>query len=294
VTSLRIGLVGSGPWAELAVAPALAAVPEVELTHGWSRNDAALTVLAGRHDFAKAHTFADLLASVDVVAFCVPPDVDAKLTPMDLGASKALLLEKPVARSVEEATRLHDHTAPVLVHYSRLLDVNVAPWLDAAAQRQWSRARVVLTNSATLSGDPFGRSPWRRDDEGALWDLGPHALAALQVVLGDVTSLSAHRRGDGIVLETEHRRGATAQTLVSVASTSIEETFELVDTEGRVHRLASAMRQGGAETYATLVSLLAGQARNDPRRGCVAAVRSPPFSTAVVTALASASRSLRS
>lgn len=289
---LRIGLVGSGPWAELAVAPGLVAAPEVTLTHGWSRNRAALAELAGRHGFTPVPTFADLLERVDAVAFCVPPDVQAHLAPTALDAGLPLLLEKPVARTVAQAARLHDHVAPVLVHYARLLDRRVQPWLDAAAERHWSRARVVLTNSATLGDDPFGRSPWRRDDEGALWDLGPHALAALHVVLGDATEVAAHRDGGDIVLETEHVGGATAHTVVSVSSAAPEETFELFDESGAMHRLTIAERQSGATTYAALAAMLIDP-WVAPHRPCAAAVRSPRFSTGVVATLAAASRSLR-
>lgn len=289
---LRIGLVGSGPWAELAVAPGLVAAPAVTLTHGWSRNHAALTELADRHGFVSVPTFADLIESVDAVAFCVPPDVQAHLAPEALDAGLPLLLEKPVARTVEQAARLDDHVAPVLVHYTRLLDGHVRPWLDAAAQREWSRARVVLTNSATLGNDPFGRSPWRRDDEGALWDLGPHALSALQVVLGAVTEVTARRRGADIVLATVHVGGATAQIVVSLASVTPVETVELFDEAGAVHRLEATKRQDGATTYAAMVAMLAapGGARHGP---CDAAVRSPRFSTSIVAVLAAASRSLR-
>ncbi len=288
MTPLRVGLVGSGPWAELTVAPGLAAAPGVRLTHGWSRNQAALAALADRHGFETSPSYDALLAGVDAVAFCVPPDVQADLTPQALEASRALLLEKPVARRVEQAERLHGHTAPVLVHYSRLLDATVAPWLDAAARRPWSSARMVLTNSATLGDDPFGRSPWRRDDDGALWDLGPHAIAALQVVLGAVISVSARRHDDGIVLESLHDRGARAETLVSIASPRREETLELVDADGRVHALPATPRQSGAETYARLVSLLAA---SRPGR-CAAAVADPTFSTGVVAALAAAAGDL--
>ena len=289
---LRVGLVGSGPWARLTVAPALAAAPEVRLTHGWSRNDADLADLARRHGFEPASTYVDLLDRVDVVAFCVPPDVQAGLTPAALDAGKALLLEKPVARRVEQAERLHGHPEPVLVHYSRLLDSTVAPWLDAAAERTWSSARAVLTNTATVGDDPFGRSAWRRETDGALWDLGPHVLAALQVALGDVTTVSARRTDEGIVLETTHARGASARSLVSVSASTKQDVLELVDADDCVHRLPPDPRQGGVQTYRALVSGLVPP--SGPSRGpCAAAVMDPAFSTSVVATLVAASAALR-
>jgi predicted dehydrogenase len=63
-------------------------------------------------------------------------------------------------------------------------------------------------------GNPFGSSPWRKE-RGALWDIGPHALAALLPLMGRVTSVAA-RRGpagsDTVHLVLQHD-GAHAGTL---------------------------------------------------------------------------------
>lgn len=282
-----VGLVGAGPWAELAVVPALVASPGVRLSRVWARRRDRAEELARPLGAEVVDTAEEAMGGVDAIAFCVPPDVQAALLPAALTTGAALLLEKPVARTVEQAAVLHDAAAPVRVHYARLVDVNLSGWLDDAAARPWSGAEVVLTNGATLGDDPFGRSPWRREPLGALWDLGPHALAWLHVVLGPSDGVTARRAGGDVVLETVHARGATARTVLSVSSRHPEERLVLRTPDGTGHP-APAHRQSGAETYAALFASGVVDERSPSRR----AVADPRFSTAVVATLVQAAAQL--
>ena len=77
--SLKFGLVGTGYWARIAHAPALALTDGIELAGVWGRDPRAAAALAAEHG---AVGFADvdaLLAAVDGVAFAVPPDVQAPI-----------------------------------------------------------------------------------------------------------------------------------------------------------------------------------------------------------------------
>src|ERR1700749_1092461 len=75
IGAMRFGLVGTGYWAKMTHAPALASTPGAELTAVWGRDPAATAALAASCG-ASAHQDVDaFLASVDAVAFAVPPHV---------------------------------------------------------------------------------------------------------------------------------------------------------------------------------------------------------------------------
>ncbi|NED84119.1 gfo/Idh/MocA family oxidoreductase, partial [Streptomyces sp. SID11233] len=68
----RIGLVGSGSWAEHTHAPALAAHPGVTFTGVWGRRPEAAAALATAHGvpaFSGEDGFAELLEASDALAF---------------------------------------------------------------------------------------------------------------------------------------------------------------------------------------------------------------------------------
>ena len=103
---MRFGLVGTGHWARIAHAPAVASTPGVSLAAVWGRNAEAARSLAAEHGAAAFSDVGAFLDAVDAVAFAVPPDVQAPLAIRAAEAGKHLLLEKPVALSVSDADKL--------------------------------------------------------------------------------------------------------------------------------------------------------------------------------------------
>ena len=69
---------------------------------------------------------------------------------------------------------------------------NVDSFLVDAAARPWDGARVTMLASIFQPGNPYGASPWRRE-QGGLWDIGPHALSLVLPVLGPVAAVAAMR-----------------------------------------------------------------------------------------------------
>ena len=103
---MRFGLVGTGPWAELAHAPGLAAAEGVELVGIWGRSLGRAQALADSYGVAAYDDYAALLADVDAVAFAVPPAVQGELALAAAGAGRHLLLDKPVAADPDAARAL--------------------------------------------------------------------------------------------------------------------------------------------------------------------------------------------
>ena len=105
---LRFGLVGTGHWARIAHAPALASTDGIEFAAVWGRNADAAADLAASYHATAHHDLSAFLAGIDAVAFAVPPDVQAPIAMRAGSAGKHLLLEKPIAISAADADALAD------------------------------------------------------------------------------------------------------------------------------------------------------------------------------------------
>ncbi len=217
---MRFGLVGTGFWAEAVHAPGIAAHPRAELVGVWGRDGAKAAALAAQHGARPFADVDDLIAAVEAVAFAVPPDVQAELAARAAVAGRSLLLEKPLALSVEAADRVVDAVrAPTVVFFTSRFDPGVAAWFRAEIEpHDWDGGRVVVLASILEPGNPFGGSQWRRE-RGALWDIGPHALALLLPTLGPVEQVVAVRgRGDEMHLGLRHATGAASTATVSLTA----------------------------------------------------------------------------
>lgn len=212
---MRFGLVGTGPWAEMAHGPGLAAAESVELVGVWGRRPEMARSLATRLDVTAYDELEALVADVDAVAFAVSPDVQAELALVAARAGKHLLLDKPVATSVDAAHALRDAAesagvASVVFFTDRFVDTARA-WFDQVRTTGGWRGGWLRWFSALQEPDnPFGSSPWRQQ-RGALWDTGPHALSTMGAALGPITSLTAvGGDADLVSLVLRHESGATS------------------------------------------------------------------------------------
>jgi predicted dehydrogenase len=223
---LRVGLFGTGPWARLVHAPALAAHPGVDLVGVWGRRPERAAELAagfGARGYADAGA---LIAAVDAVAVALPPDVQAPLAARAARAGRHLLLDKPLALDPRAAREVADAAERSRVRSAVFLtlrfDARSAEWIaEQAATGGWFTGRADWYGSvfgADAGDSPFAGSPWRRE-RGGLWDLGPHALSVLLPVLGDVTGVAAARgRDDTVHLTLRHEGGASSTSVLTLSA----------------------------------------------------------------------------
>lgn len=222
---MRIGLLGTGPWARMAYAPALAAHPELDLTGVWGRRPEAAGELAGLYGTRAYDDVDALLADVDAVAVALPPDVQAGLAVRAARAGCHLLLDKPLAlsvaqgRAVVEAAEMSGVAS--VVFFTTRFQPEPEAWIGEQARRGgWFTARAHWLGAVFTTGDsPFANSPWRRE-RGALWDVGPHALSVLLPVLGNVRRMAAavHGPGDTVQLVLDHAGGASSVLILSLTA----------------------------------------------------------------------------
>ncbi|MEU2431756.1 Gfo/Idh/MocA family oxidoreductase [Streptomyces sp. NPDC007861] len=274
MTKLRIGLLGTGPWAGITQAPALAAHPEVEFTGVWGRRPEAAATLADTHG-VKAYDDVDaLIGASDAIAFALPPDVQAPLAARAAAAGRHLLMDKPVATTVagarEVAAAAEETGVASVVFCTMRFAAATAPWIaEQAAAGGWLTAHAQWLGSlyATDSDSPFAASPWRRE-KGGLWDVGPHALSVLLPVLGDVTGLTALRGpADTVHLALRHASGASSTATLSLSTPQAASgtAVELVGERGRV-----AMPLGGDAigSFRSAVDALIESARSGDAHAC--------------------------
>ena len=236
----RFGIVGTGPWARAVHIPAAAGSERVRFA-GVLGRDARRTAAAVEGTSGAA--FDDLgrfLDSVDVVGFAVPPAVQAELAAAAIAAGKHLLLEKPVALEPEVATRLADAADAAgirsLVFFTHRFSPGFAEWAATTrAEGPWTFGRVDSYSSVLVdSENVFNGSPWRHE-RGALWDVGPHAIAQLAAVFGRVASVLARRgAGDFVTVTLEHVAGGISTlSLAADLPVAIPGGLSIVGPRGR-------------------------------------------------------------
>ncbi|MFI6405920.1 Gfo/Idh/MocA family protein [Streptomyces sp. NPDC050548] len=221
---MRIGLLGTGPWAQMAHAPALAGHAEWDFAGVWGRRPDAAKELADEYGVPAYDDVDALLADVDAVAVALPPSVQAELAVRAARAGRHLLLDKPLAPTVEQGQAVVDAVreagvASVVFFTTRFLPETEAWIAEQAAAEGWFTARAEWLGSVFTSDSPFAASPWRQE-KGALWDVGPHALSVLLPVLGDVRRVAAAVRGPGdtAVLVLDHVGGASSTLTLSLTA----------------------------------------------------------------------------
>jgi predicted dehydrogenase len=228
---LRFGLVGTGHWARITHAPALASTEGIEFTAVWGRNTAAAGALAAEYAATAHDDLGAFLADVDGVAFAVPPDVQSAIGERAAKAGKHLLLEKPIATSEQGADLLaravEDAGVSSVVFFTARFQPDVRAWLaDVAGRGAWAGGCAVWLAAVLTESSPFN-TPWRAE-KGGLWDLAPHVVSLLWACLGPVVSVTADAgRGDIAYLVLHHEHGATSTVTVTLGASEAAEGFSL-------------------------------------------------------------------
>jgi predicted dehydrogenase len=267
VGEMRFGLVGTGYWARIAHAPALARTEGIELTAVWGRDPRAAADLAAEYRAMPYQDIAALLAEVDAVSFAVPPDVQAPIATQAAREGKHLLLEKPIALTEAAADGLVEAVEQAgvasVVFFTQRFQPDVRAWLsDVHARGEWAGGMSAWLGSALRASNPFN-TPWRRD-KGGLWDIGPHVISLMWASLGPVTSVTAdHGPADVTHLILHHRGGATSTTTVTLSAAEAAEGLETY-VWGESGRLAVPL---GSLDQAAALSVALGELTANARAG---------------------------
>jgi predicted dehydrogenase len=208
--------------------------PELELVGVWARRPEAAQEVADLAGTTTAASVDELLERCDVVAFAVPPDVQAGLAITAARAGKHLLLDKPLAenavRAEEVAAAVAEAGVMSVVMFTSRFRPDVRRLLAEVSDVRY--AQLMNLNGAFLSG-PFAESPWRQE-EGALLDWGPHGVDLLMTALGPVVSCEAVEREGMVSAVLHHEGGGMSQALFgSRWSGAPVSRLDLVTADGR-------------------------------------------------------------
>src|SRR5262249_12428957 len=136
-------------------------------------------------------------------------------------------------------------------------------FLEAAATFAPAAGRAAFLGDGAVPGGFFA-TPWRLE-HGALLDLGPHVLDALDAALGPIVAVEARGDPHGVVaLTCGHAGGEISQAMLSV-TTPARPSGLVVELYGPGGRLAFDATVGDREdvaaAMATLTAELAGAVR---------------------------------
>jgi predicted dehydrogenase len=288
---MRFGVLGTGYWAKAVHAAALAGHPSAELVGVWGRDVAKAKAVGAEFDVQGYGDVDELLSQVDAVAIALPPHVQAPMAERAATAGKHLLLEKPIALDVAAADRVvaavGDAGVASVVFFTFWFQAATSTWLSQAARTELAGGAGSWLSS--LAGTPFAASPWRQE-HGALWDIGPHALSVLVPALGPVVAVQAGAGvRDTVHLVLTHESGVASTVTLShtVAPMSAGIEFFVHGDAGRLVLLPDTESPVGA--FGVAVDELTAAAVAGGTHPCDVA-----FGRDIVAVLATAARALDS
>lgn len=217
---MRFGLVGTGHWARVTHGPGIQRSGQ-ELVGVWGRSPERAADLAADLGVPHFSSYEDLLADVDAVAYAVPPQTQAMLAVDAARAGKHLLLDKPVALDVDLAHTLQREATArgvrSVVFFTARFGDDLPAWQQSVGEQSGWRgiaARWIVSNQR--EGSAYANSPWRKEN-GGLWDIGPHLLATVLPVAGDVTDVVAVAgMDDAVHLTLTHETGMVTTATLSL------------------------------------------------------------------------------
>jgi predicted dehydrogenase len=191
-----IALAGAGMIASVhSLAAHLA--PDLEVVAVSSRTEASAEALA-----AQAHARAvrpdDLPAGADVVVVCTPPSDHVATAIAALQAGAAVIVEKPLATTLDDADRLVDAAAATGGRVGYAENLAFAPVFTAARAHASGMGPIHHLDTHVLQERPtwggFLHADW---GGGVLFDLGAHPLALVLLLTAPARPVSVSCRLHG-------------------------------------------------------------------------------------------------
>ncbi len=198
---VKFGIVGCGHIAR-AHAEEIIALPRAELAAACDIDPQALQTFAGRYGVKCYRDYMKMLErkELDVVIICTPSGLHAEMGVAAARAGKHVLVEKPLALTLEDADRLIETCEKEGVLLSVVLQNRYKPsfqMLKSAAEkgRFGKLSHAVLAVRWNRNDDYFNKSPWRgkkAEDGGVMMNQAIHGIDLLQWIMGKVDSVFAY------------------------------------------------------------------------------------------------------
>ena len=181
--SLRIAVIGVGHLGKHH-ARILSSLPGAELVAVVDTNRPRATEIATANHAEPLFDYRDVIGRVDAVTLAVPTELHAELARDLLSKGIHVLVEKPMARSIDEADAMIDAAGDA--------DVVLAVGQTERFNPALNAARRFLTDPRFIEVHRLGTFPERSLDIDVVFDLMIHDLdVVLSIVSSDVASLEA-------------------------------------------------------------------------------------------------------
>jgi predicted dehydrogenase len=177
----RVAVVGYGYWGSKHVR-VLSSLPGVEVTVVDSRFERIADARANYPAVCTAERLEDVLGDVDAVVVATPPGSHAAIASRALKAGKHVLVEKPLATSVDDADRL---VCAALEHGVQLMVGHTFEYNSAVRRlkeiiNSGALGRILYIDSARLSLGLY------QSDVNVIWDLAPHDISIISYLLDEM------------------------------------------------------------------------------------------------------------
>ncbi len=178
---VRIAVVGFGYWGSKHVR-VLSSTPGVDITIVDGQQTRLAEAAAHYPSAVLTSRLEDVLADVDAVVISTPPGTHAGLARTAIEAGKHVLVEKPLATSVEDAELLVKTAARcgTQLMVGHTFEYNAAVWKLRELVRSGALGRILYVDTARLS---LGRY---QSDVNVIWDLAPHDISIISYVLDEM------------------------------------------------------------------------------------------------------------
>ncbi len=195
--------------------------------------------LAAKYENAKAFGDAEeMLAALklDVLHVCSPTESHAAIAETAVKAGVHLLIEKPLAATAEETSRLYDLAA---LHNTLLCPVHQFAFQDGAAKAEKNLARIgrlVHLEANICSAGGAGFDAAQLDQIAA--DILPHPLSLMQKFLGTGVSeveWNVLRPASGELRIFGQTRETSVSIFISMNARPTGNSFHLFGSEGAIH-----------------------------------------------------------
>ena len=249
---LRVGLIGFGLAGRVFHGPLLAANPRFDVAAIVTSDPDRKADAHRRHPKATIWSSSKTLwkhaDELDLVVIASPPTTHIPLARAAIDAGLAVVVDKPLCASADEATELVEHAAttgpPLTVFQNRRWDSDFLTLSRIAGAGALGEVRTFESRFERLK--PLGANAekaWRAlppgEAGGVVYDLGSHLVDQAIQLLGPVTdvyaeivSLAGTAAPDDGYLELTHAGGARSKLWTSLVAPKPGPRFRVLGSEG--------------------------------------------------------------
>ncbi len=179
----RIGVIGYGYWGSKHVR-VLTGVSDLEVTVVESNEQRRQEAKASFPSVRTAAKLGEVADRLDAVVVATPPENHARVALEAVRAGLHVMVEKPLATSVEEAEALVEasRSRGVQLMVGHTFEYNAAVWKLKEIITSGELGRILYIDCARLS---LGRY---QQDCNVIWDLAPHDISIVAYLMDEVPS----------------------------------------------------------------------------------------------------------